>query len=127
MSTFSEEKETARHALLCSEARYEKANDRVEWDYLRAIMTQLGFHRIWVDMVLQLITTVSFSVLFNGERLRSFSPTRGDPLGLSYFSQFVSFGSRGPFVPLKFKTTIIDSQWYQGGAIGSGGKPSSLR
>jgi len=54
-----------------------KAYDRVEWDYLRAIMTQLGFHRLWVDMVMRLITTVSFSVLFNGERLNSFLPTRG--------------------------------------------------
>jgi hypothetical protein len=54
-----------------------KAYDRVEWEYLRAIMTQLGFHNLWVDMVMRLITTISFSVLFNGERLDSFKPTRG--------------------------------------------------
>ena len=54
-----------------------KAYDRVEWAYLRAIMTQLGFHRLWVDMVMRLISTISFSVLFNGERLESFRPSRG--------------------------------------------------
>ena len=54
-----------------------KAYDHVEWGYLRAIMVQLGFHRLWVDMVMRLISTVSFSVLFNGERLESFQPTRG--------------------------------------------------
>jgi hypothetical protein len=44
-----------------------KAYDSVEWAYLCAVMTQLGFHRLWVDMVMRLITAVSFSVLFNGE------------------------------------------------------------
>ena len=87
-----------------------KAYDRVEWAYLRAIMTQLGFHRLWVDMVMRLISTVSFSVLFRR----------------SYFSVFVPFGSRGPLVPLKVKNSIIDSQRYKGSSISSGGKPSSL-
>jgi hypothetical protein len=54
-----------------------KAYDRLEWDYLRAIMVKLGFHRIWVEMVMRLVSTVSFSVLFNGDRLESFKPSRG--------------------------------------------------
>ena len=53
-----------------------KAYDRLEWDYLRAIMLKLGFHRIWVEMVMRLVSTVSFSVLFNGDRLESFKPSR---------------------------------------------------
>ena len=54
-----------------------KVYDRLEWDYLRAIMLKLGFHRIWVEMVMRLVSTVSFSVLFNGDRLESFKPSRG--------------------------------------------------
>lgn len=66
-----------------------KAYDRVEWAYLRAIMIQLGFHRLWVDMIMRLVTTVSFSVIFNGERLENFIPSRGvrqgDPISLYLF------------------------------------------
>jgi hypothetical protein len=43
-----------------------KAYDRLEWTYLEAIMIKLGFHRRWVQMVMRLVTTVSFRVLFNG-------------------------------------------------------------
>jgi hypothetical protein len=54
-----------------------KAYDRVEWGYLREIMARLGFHQLWLDMIMRLVTTVSFSVLFNGERLERFQPSRG--------------------------------------------------
>jgi hypothetical protein len=54
-----------------------KAYEHVEWDYLRAIMTQLGFHWLWVETVMQLVTTVSISVLSNGDHLESFVQSRG--------------------------------------------------
>ena len=54
-----------------------KAYDRVEWIYLAAILTKLGFHQCWVQMVMSLVTSVSFSVLLNGDRLENFVPSRG--------------------------------------------------
>ena len=54
-----------------------KAYDRVEWEYLRAIMMALGFPGRWCDLVMKCITSVSFSVRVNGALSQPFTPTRG--------------------------------------------------
>ena len=54
-----------------------KAYDRLKWDYLRGIMKKLGFDSHWIDIVMCMVSSVSFSVCFNGERLESLKPTRG--------------------------------------------------
>lgn len=40
-------------------------------------MIMLGFTERWVDIVMGMDSSVSFSVLFNGQKLEQFKPTRG--------------------------------------------------
>ena len=52
-----------------------KAYDMLEWSYLQAIMIKLGFSERWVNIVMSLVTTVKFSVMFNGKKLEEFEPS----------------------------------------------------
>jgi hypothetical protein len=61
-----------------------KAYDRVEWEYLRLIMTQMGFNDRWANLIMKCVELVKLSIKINGHISESFSPTwgirQGDPL-----------------------------------------------
>lgn len=44
-----------------------KAYDRVEWVFLKNILLRLGFQHSWVDLIMECVSTVSYSILVNGE------------------------------------------------------------
>jgi hypothetical protein len=54
-----------------------KAYDRVEWTFLERMLGQLGFHQNWVNVVMQLVTTVTYRVKVNGELTEEIFPGRG--------------------------------------------------
>lgn len=61
-----------------------KASDRLEWDFLEAILLKIGFSRSWVMAVLNWLCFVRYSVLINGVPNGYITPTsgirQGDPL-----------------------------------------------
>ena len=55
----------------------EKAYDRLEWGFVRNMLSSLNFHMDTVELILSCISTTSVSLLFNGEQLEEFQPSRG--------------------------------------------------
>ena len=62
----------------------EKAYDRLEYCFLEKVLQAFGFPSIWIQWVMQCVTTTSFSILINGSPFSFFKPNRGvrqgDPL-----------------------------------------------
>ena len=67
-----------------------KAYDRVEWQYLEVIMRRLELNERWISLVMMCISTVSYSVLINGEEKGNIIPSRrlrhGDLISPYFFS-----------------------------------------
>jgi hypothetical protein len=54
-----------------------KAYDRVEWDFLEAIMYRMGFGRKWIEMIMMCVKSANFEILVNGIPTGRIYPSRG--------------------------------------------------
>ncbi|XP_075665535.1 uncharacterized protein LOC142635224 [Castanea sativa] len=61
-----------------------KAYNRVEWRFLTEIMSKMGFCEAWIKLIFNCISSVSYSILVNGEPRGNIVPSRrirqGNPL-----------------------------------------------
>lgn len=46
-----------------------KAYDRVNWHHLKNRMRSMGFSEMWIRWIMLCVTTVSYSIFFNGEQV----------------------------------------------------------
>jgi hypothetical protein len=62
----------------------EKAYDKIEWHYMVNTLEDFGFVQHWINSVVILVSTISYSLLINGAPSKPLWPSRGirqgDPL-----------------------------------------------
>ncbi|XP_017624629.1 uncharacterized protein LOC108468247 [Gossypium arboreum] len=78
------QKRVGKKGLMAVKLDMSKIYDRVEWKFVEGVMKKMGFDSDWVDSLMKCVTTVSYSVVFNGFTGQYFTPSRdlrqGDPL-----------------------------------------------
>ena len=70
-------KKKGREGVAAVKADMSKAYDRVEWSFVRAMLTKLGFSNAWVELIMKCITSVRYQIKVNGELTQQFCPLCG--------------------------------------------------
>lgn len=55
----------------------EKAYDKIEWSFIRDMLIRVNLPTDLRDIIISCVSTVSTSILFNGEALDQIYPSRG--------------------------------------------------
>lgn len=71
---FLRRKKRGKEGFMALKLDFNKAYDRVEWDFLEALMRKMGFDEKWVNWTMECVSSVDFEVRANGEARTRVSP-----------------------------------------------------
>eukprot|EP00253_Pinus_taeda_P017644 PITA_17644 len=66
-----------RKAGMIMQLDIDKAYDKLNWTYIRKVLSAFGFDHNWIKWVMALVTSPSFSILVNDSPTETFIPSRG--------------------------------------------------
>lgn len=66
-----------RKAGMIMQLDISKAYDKVNWTYIKKVLSAYGFDHNWIRWVMALVTSSSFSILVNGSPSEIILPSRG--------------------------------------------------
>ena len=66
-----------KHCYMAVKTDMSKAYDGLEWDFIRQVLEKLGFAPVWINWVMQCISTVSYFFIVNDSALGNVTPSRG--------------------------------------------------
>lgn len=70
-------KKKGKSGYLLFKIDFEKAYDRVDWDFLKLTLNEFGFPPTIIDLIMHCTTSSSLALKWNSEKLEQFVPRRG--------------------------------------------------
>ena len=72
---FLNHKFAGKEGFMAAKLDMSKAFDRVEWCFIKGVMERMGFSTRWINLIMECITSVLYSVLINGVAYGNIKPT----------------------------------------------------